>query len=222
MMEGSNSLRLSSSARSRYLGAKQSTASAPLSPNELNYLYNSQTTITSPVMMNELSTPPSQLFDTSMLHDDDDEYDKKNEHEREQEYKHAALEESSKLIKTNGQEAVDDEEISPVVEQTMVELRMSGRNIVSTDKKTLKKEWQFIYSQTCTLLGRSGVKSAANITASLSAKSQQGSLVEAMKLLTTAALVPVYVNAPGEAFAETYRSALGELLLVRILHDSSV
>jgi hypothetical protein len=94
-------------------------------------------------------------------------------------------------------------------------------------KNNIRKEWQNIYKQATEYLSKTGSATGAgsrsmsnsnnnNNVGSGSGGGAKQQLEEAdiMSLLQTAAPLPAYINAPGECFAETVRSALGELMLL--------
>lgn len=99
-----------------------------------------------------------------------------------------------------------------------------SRNAGVTDKENknnIKKEWQNIYKLACDFLLKSGSGSAGSLgsrsissAAAGSGSRQQLEEGDVMTLLMNAAVLPAYINSPGECFAETVRSALGELLLL--------
>ena len=87
--------------------------------------------------------------------------------------------------------------------------RTAGLNNDKESKNSVRKEWQAIYKQVSDLLARcAGPRHAPTLPGAKIVTDE-----EALVLLRTAATLPTYINSPGECFAETVRTALGELLL---------
>ena len=89
------------------------------------------------------------------------------------------------------------------------------------DKSEIKKRWTSVLSRCRTVLSKASftvapapTSSSSSTAPSLSAKerSDRTTVEEAVEILDDAAALPTYINAPGEDFGETVRSALGEVL----------
>ncbi len=116
-----------------------------------------------------------------------------------------------------------DEEEAALEREKVDDNKVRGSRIPGgsdgNSKHGVRKEWQSIFRQVNDLLSKSSNGNMTNGPSSVSRFQvfngrQQISEEEAMRLLCAAAALPTYVNAPGECFAETVRSSLGELLLV--------
>lgn len=100
-------------------------------------------------------------------------------------------------------------EVPQVSEGRIPGNRTAGLNNDKETKNSIRKEWQAVYKQVSELLARCAGPRNAPILSGTKAVSEE----EALTLLQTAAMLPTYINSPGECFAETVRTALGELLL---------